>query len=90
MNRMAVEGHPLLTRERMRADLARAMRMAPEEIEEDDNLIDLGLDSMRAMALLTRWSEQGVELDLAAVAEKVTLGAWWALAERALAARAHG
>lgn len=79
-----------MTRESMRADLARVLRMPPDEIGEDDNLIDLGLDSMRAMALLTRWSEQGVELDLAAVAEKVTLGAWWALAEKALAARSHG
>jgi aryl carrier-like protein len=79
-----------LTRERMRADLARALRMAPDEIADDDSLIDLGLDSMRAMALLTRWSEQGVELDLAAVSESVTLGAWWALAERAIAARADG
>jgi len=72
-----------MTKDQMRADLARLLRMAPEEIEEEDNLIDLGLDSMRAMALLTRWAEQGVELDLAAVAEKVTLGAWWALAEGA-------
>jgi aryl carrier-like protein len=79
-----------MTRESMRADLARVLRMPPDEIGEDDNLIDLGLDSMRAMVLLTRWSEQGVELDLAAVAEKVTLGAWWALAEKALAARSHG
>lgn len=73
-----------MTRETMRADLARAMRMDADEIGEDDNLIDLGLDSMRAMALLTRWSEQGVALDLSAVAEKVTLGAWWALAEQAM------
>jgi aryl carrier-like protein len=76
-----------MTRDQMRADLARAMRMPAEEIEADDNLIDLGLDSMRAMALLTRWAEQGVELDLAAVAERVTLGAWWALAEQAMARR---
>lgn len=76
-----------MTREGMRAELARLLRLPPEEIGDDDNLIDLGLDSMRAMALLTRWAEQGVELDLAAVAETVTLAAWWALAERALAAR---
>lgn len=87
---MTADTQKPMTRERMRADLARLLRMAPDEIEDDDNLIDLGLDSMRAMALLTRWSEQGLELDLAAVAEKVTLGAWWALAERALAARGHG
>lgn len=84
---MAGEATPPMTRERMRADLARALRMAPDEIGEEDDLIDLGLDSMRAMALLTRWGEQGVELDLAAVAEKVTLGAWWALAEGAMARR---
>jgi aryl carrier-like protein len=74
-----------MTRSDMLADLARAMRIAPEEIADDDNLIDLGLDSMRAMALLARWSERGVALDLAAVAESVTLGAWWALAEKAMA-----
>jgi len=79
-----------LTREHMRADLARALRVTPEEIADDDDLTDLGLDSMRAMTLLARWSERGVELDLSEVAEKVTLGAWWALAERALAARADG
>lgn len=79
-----------MTRADMLADLARAVRMAPDEIADGDNLIDLGLDSMRAMALLTRWSERGVSLDLAAVAETVTLGAWWALAERAMAARADG
>jgi len=84
---MAGDTQPPMTRDRMRADLARVLRMAPEEIEDDDDLIDLGLDSMRAMALLTRWAEQGVELDLAAVAEKVTLGAWWALAERSVAGR---
>lgn len=87
---MTGQAQPRMTRETMRADLARAIRTAAEEIEDDDNLIDLGLDSMRAMTLLTRWAEQGVELDLAAVAEKVTLGAWWALAERALAGRADG
>jgi aryl carrier-like protein len=87
---MTEDSTPPMTRERMRADLARALRMPPEEIEDDDNLIDLGLDSMRAMTLLTRWAAQGADLDLAAVAEKVTLGAWWALAERALAARSHG
>ena len=74
-----------MTRDDMLADLARALRLPPDEIMDDDNLIDLGLDSMRAMALLTRWSERGVALDLAAVAESVTLGAWWALAEKAMA-----
>ncbi|MBU8540384.1 phosphopantetheine-binding protein [Falsiroseomonas tokyonensis] len=76
-----------MTQERMRADLARVLRMPPEEIGDEEDLIDLGLDSMRAMALLTRWAEAGAPLELAAVAEKVTLGAWWALAQRAMSSR---
>jgi aryl carrier-like protein len=79
-----------VTHARMRADLARALRIAPEELADEDDLIDLGLDSMRAMSLLTRWSEDGLELDLAALAERTTLGAWWALAERALGRRDDG
>ena len=82
---MTVEAQASLTRGRMRADLARALRLDPEEIGGGDDLADLGLDSMRAMALLARWAGQGAKLDLAAVAERLTLDAWWALAERALA-----
>jgi hypothetical protein len=39
----------MLTRERMRADIAALLHEDPEEIGGEDNLIDLGLDSMRAM-----------------------------------------
>lgn len=81
---MTVDVRAPLTRGRMRADLAQALRLDPEEIGGEDDLADLGLDSMRTMALLARWAGQGARLDLAAVAEKLTLDAWWALAERAL------
>ncbi|SHJ39401.1 Aryl carrier domain-containing protein [Roseomonas rosea] len=87
---MADAMNPPMTRERMRADLARALRMEAEEIGDDDNLDDLGLDSMRAMNLVMRWTEAGLQLDFGELAEKVTLGAWWAVAERAMAKRAHG
>ncbi len=81
---------PAMTRERMRADLARALRMAPGEIGGEDGLDDLGLDSMRAMNLMMRWSEAGLRLDFAELAERPTLDAWWAAAERALAGPAPG
>ena len=55
----------MLTRERMRADIAAMIHEDPEEIGGDDNLIDLGLDSMRAMNLLVRWAETGLTLDFA-------------------------
>jgi len=84
-----------MTRERMRADLARALRMPPEELGGDDDLNDLGLDSMRAMNMVLRWTEGGLQLDFGELAERLTLDAWWAVAERAMARRkdagsAHG
>lgn len=73
------------TRERMRADIARALRMAPDEFGDDEDLADLGLDSLRAIDLVTRWGEQGLTLDFGELAERLTVDAWWGVAERALA-----
>lgn len=70
-----------LTLETMRADIARMIGEDPEEIGLDDNLMDLGLDSMRTMNLVLAWSEAGIELDFSAMAECPTLGGWWRLAQ---------
>lgn len=71
-----------LTRERMRAEIAAMLHEDPSEIGGEDNLIDLGLDSMRAMSLLTRWNETGLNLDFSEFAERLTLDAWWAIVQR--------
>lgn len=71
-----------LTLDSMRADISRVIGEAPEAIGLDDNLMDLGLDSMRAMNLVLFWSEAGVELDFTVLAERPTLAGWWAHAER--------
>lgn len=76
-----------LTLESMRADIARILHESPDEIGADDNLLDLGLDSMRAMNLVLAWSEAGTELDFAALAERPTLSGWWAHVEAVQAAR---
>jgi aryl carrier-like protein len=72
----------MLTRERIRAEIAALIHEAPEEIGGEDNLMDLGLDSMRAMTLLTRWNATGLGLDFAELAERLTLDAWWAIIHR--------
>lgn len=76
-----------LTREVMRADIARILHESADEIGGDDNLLDFGLDSMRAMNLVLAWSQAGVELDFTALAERPTLDGWWAHAEAVQAAR---
>jgi aryl carrier-like protein len=72
----------MLTRESMRADIAALIHEDPAEIGGDDNLIDLGLDSMRAMNLLVGWSKTGLALDFGEFAERLTLDSWWAIIRR--------
>lgn len=67
-----------LTLESIRADIAAVLHEDPSTIGDDDNLMDLGLDSMRAMNLVSRWSEQtGLPLQFAELAEHVTVAGWW-------------
>ncbi|WP_298014594.1 phosphopantetheine-binding protein [uncultured Castellaniella sp.] len=68
-----------LTLERMRADIARMLHESPEDILDDDNLMDLGLDSMRLMKLASQWREAGARVEFADLAVEATLGHWWAL-----------
>ena len=68
----------------MRADVARMVHESPEDIELDDNLIDLGLDSMRMLNLIVSWNETGINLDFSELAEHATLQEWWAVVARKL------
>jgi aryl carrier-like protein len=71
-----------LTLERMRADIAEMIGEDPAEIGTEDSLIDLGLDSIRAMMLVEGWKAAGVPLRFAELAEVPTLAHWWRVAER--------
>lgn len=76
-----------LTLARMRADIARILHEDEAEIGDEDSLIDLGLDSIRAMALITRWRETGIDVEFSAFAVKPQLAYWWELVSRAIARR---
>lgn len=74
-----------LTLERMRADIARMVHETPDNIQLDDNLMDLGLDSMRVLNLLVTWNETGIGLDFSEIAEHSTLEGWWSVVQKRLA-----
>lgn len=78
-----------LTLERMRADVAAVLHEAPEDIADDDNLIDLGVDSLRALNLSLAWSE-ALPIPFAELAEQVTLAGWWSVVEARIAAHRAG
>lgn len=86
ITRIAPSGAPI-TREKMRADIAAMLHEDPSEIGDEDSLMDLGLDSMRAMNLVLLWSEGGLELEFSEFAENPTLAGWWALVSRRQDAR---
>ncbi|MBS7539012.1 phosphopantetheine-binding protein [Ancylobacter lacus] len=77
-----------LTRESLRADIAAMLHETPEAIGDDDSLLDLGLDSMRAMNLVLGWSAGGLDLEFSEFAACPTLAGWWRLVEGRMAARA--
>ena len=62
--------------EQLRQDVARALDRPAEAIGDSDDLLDLGLDSIRLMSLLQAWSTPGSELDLIEFVDDPRLVAW--------------
>ncbi len=50
--------------------------------EDDENLIDYGLDSVRMMALAARWRKVHGDIDFVMLAKNPSVDAWWALLSR--------
>lgn len=62
----------------MCADLAAVLDVAPETLTPDTNLMDAGLDSMRAMTVIGQWMDAGIAIDLGdLIAVAPTLSSWW-------------
>ena len=71
-----------LTLEQMRADIADVLEEDPALIAAGENLVDLGLDSIRIMTLAERWSQPGARVEFGELAEYPELGRWWETVQR--------
>ncbi|NSC25672.1 amino acid adenylation domain-containing protein [Streptomyces albus subsp. chlorinus] len=67
----------------VRAAVARALELAPEELEDDRDLFELGLDSLTLMSLVGTWRRAGSTVTFQDLTREPTLRAWTALLERA-------
>ena len=50
--------------------------------EDDENLIDYGLDSVRVMALAARWRQVHGDIDFVSLAKNPSINGWWSLLSR--------
>ncbi|MET4579740.1 phosphopantetheine-binding protein [Ottowia thiooxydans] len=70
------------TLERIRGDIANLIGESPDDIGLDDNLMDLGLDSMRLLGLVAEWTQAGLQVDIFELGEHTTLGGWWSVIKK--------
>jgi aryl carrier-like protein len=63
----------------LRAQLADLLEIPADELADDDNLLDHGMDSIRIMALVDAWRDAGVEVSFVDLAEEPTIAHWRAL-----------
>lgn len=72
--------------ERMRADVLAALDDPPAALGDHDDLLDLGLDSLRLMSLVSAWRAAGLALATEDLIEaEPTLAGWWEAARGAAA-----
>jgi bifunctional isochorismate lyase/aryl carrier protein len=78
------------TIEQMRADIADVLQETVEAIVPGENLVDVGLDSIRIMMLAERWSAPGARIEFEDLAAYPELHHWWEVVARRRAAGSAG
>ncbi|WP_207386599.1 non-ribosomal peptide synthetase [Protofrankia symbiont of Coriaria ruscifolia] len=63
----------------LRAEVARTLDLPPDELDPDEDLFSLGLDSLSLIQLVTTWRSQGIDATFDELAEQPTLRRWEAL-----------
>ncbi|GAB90336.1 non-ribosomal peptide synthetase [Gordonia rhizosphera] len=63
----------------VRARIAEILALPSAEIDDHDNLIAMGLDSIRMMKIAGEWRRRGHQLTFADLAAEPTVGAWVAM-----------
>lgn len=73
--------------EQVRQDVAEVLYEPADEIGDDEDLLDRGLDSIRLMSLVERWRRLGAEISFVELAEHPSVRGLSELLDRKLARR---
>lgn len=65
--------------ESVKKAVASLLNESAEEIDENENLIDRGLDSVRIMALVEMWRLKVPSINFMQLVKEPTITAWWKL-----------
>ncbi|MCE2573059.1 isochorismatase family protein [Motilimonas eburnea] len=68
----------------LQSDVANTLGVDANDIDVNENLMFMGLDSMRAMTLVEKWNKQGANVSFAQLIEAVSLQEWWQAIEATL------
>ena len=79
MTRHENDSPAALTLAQVRADIARILHTDEGDLDNADNLIDHGLDSIRLMSLTQRWQAAGAPITFDQLAEYPEIDHWWRL-----------
>ncbi len=77
--------HADLTLEGLRQTIAKQLEIDASEIQDDDNLFMLGLDSVSLMTLVGQWRELGISVEFQDLVEEPTLQDWQCRLKHSLA-----
>lgn len=68
-----------LTLDGLRIAIAELLGESPSDIGDHEDLVDIGMDSIRMMSLVEILRGKGAEINFMQMAENPTLAAWWEL-----------
>ncbi|WP_405167425.1 amino acid adenylation domain-containing protein [Nocardia sp. NBC_01499] len=75
-NKESAARGPVIARADIRAAIADHLDVPADSIDDDADLIQLGLDSIRTMKLAGRWRKRGVDVNFAQLAAAPTVAQW--------------
>ncbi len=65
------------TEDELRQTIADQLGLDVSEVGDQDDLVELGMDSVTMMMLVGRWQRRGLDSTVLEFAELPTISAWW-------------